>query len=259
MGGPLKSLIPSQPAVDEPGSAKKKPKVVLAKQSAGTVPTALSVCLLSWAFAQEVMRPSDMRMTLGTGFYVLVASYLYTDFWLWLLHCFLDRKECLTSRIPIIAYMAKQFQDHHDVPATVLLENHLGEIDDLCSGVLGMGLLMGYWTSPATKLIFTLVCVWGGLGGLNHFYGHAITHGHEVPALYKYGQRWGLLPSAKHHKLHHTAPHEENWNFLNGLNGVLYEPVYFASKSSFAGLFALFYVCNPIVLQVWAVASGILV
>jgi len=35
-----------------------------------------------------------------------------------------------------------------------------------------------------SKLIVALITAWGGLGGLNHFYGHALTHGYEIPALY---------------------------------------------------------------------------
>ena len=42
--------------------------------------------------------------------YCLVVSYLYTDYWPWMLHCFLDRKENLDSRIGVIATLAREFQ-----------------------------------------------------------------------------------------------------------------------------------------------------
>ena len=98
---------------------------------------------------------------------------------------------------------------HHN--GQQLYQNHFGEIDDLVTATAGVGLALGAWTSPTTKLIVAGVTAWGALGGLNHFYCHAVTHGHKVPPLYEYGQKWGLLPSAAHHKQHHTAPFEENW------------------------------------------------
>jgi len=235
----------------------KKGRQPLYPQSMGKLTTSLLLALTLWAIVQEVSRDAGARMTWMTACYIIAFSYIYCDYWLWMLHCFLDRKENLQSRIPDIKEFATKFQDHHDHPAKVLQENHLGEIDDLVSGVAGMGLLMGTWTSPATKLIMVGVCMWGSLGSLNHFYGHALTNGYDIPALYKYGQRWGLLPTAKHHKTHHTAPFEMNWNFLNGFYRI-YEGVYFATGSSYAALFAMFYTCNPIALQPWCFALGIL-
>mmetsp|Transcript_144270 Transcript_144270/g.251483 ORF Transcript_144270/g.251483 Transcript_144270/m.251483 type:complete len:266 (+) Transcript_144270:169-966(+) len=235
----------------------KRQKQPLHKQSQGVVPNSLTFCLFVWAVAQEVMRPSDMRMSMKSCLYVLVVSYIYCDYWLWMLHCFLDRKENLKSRIPDIAEFARKFQEHHDFPAQVLHENHLGEINDLVSGVAGMGLLLGYWTSPASKLIVIGVTLWGAVGGMNHFCCHAISHGYQVPAFFKYGQQWGLLPTSRHHKIHHTAPHEENWNFLNGFY-FIYEPLYYATGSSYKALFAMFYTCNPILAQTWLLALGIL-
>jgi len=232
-------------------AGKKQP---LAKQSQAPLASGLTAILLLWGVAQQHQSAASFGLAqLG---YVLVVSYLYTDYWLWMLHCFLDRKENLASSLPVIAELAKQFQDHHDVPATLLAENHFGDIDDLVTATAGVGLALGAWTSPATKFIVVMVTLWGALGGLNHFYGHATTHGYQVPALYEYGQRWGLLPTAKHHKQHHTAPFEENWNFLNGLNAVLYEPLYFAGGSSYRVLFGMFYSLNPAGVQVLALAAG---
>ena len=64
--------------------------------------------------------------------------------------------------------------------------------------------------------------VWGALGCLNHYFCHVRTHARPIPWVYKQGQDWGLLPSAKHHKTHHTSPFEENWNFLVG-GHIVYE------------------------------------
>mmetsp|Transcript_28977 Transcript_28977/g.65470 ORF Transcript_28977/g.65470 Transcript_28977/m.65470 type:complete len:255 (-) Transcript_28977:60-824(-) len=238
-------------------STEKTGRRQLFKQSMGRLPTCLLLALAFWAVVQEATRDAGTHMTWMTAFYILVTSYIYCDYWLWMLHCFLDRKENLKSRIPDIKRFATQFQEHHDFPTKVLHENHLGEIDDLVSGVAGMGMILGTWTSPATKLILTGVCLWGSLGSLNHFYGHALTNGYTVPPLYKYGQQLGLLPTAKHHKTHHTAPFEMNWNFLNGFYR-FYEALYFATGSSYLALSVMFYSCNPITMQTWGLALGIL-
>eukprot|EP00747_Dinoflagellata_sp_TGD_P164593 gnl/TRDRNA2_/TRDRNA2_184733_c0_seq1.p1 gnl/TRDRNA2_/TRDRNA2_184733_c0~~gnl/TRDRNA2_/TRDRNA2_184733_c0_seq1.p1 ORF type:complete len:254 (-),score=28.18 gnl/TRDRNA2_/TRDRNA2_184733_c0_seq1:366-1031(-) len=217
----------------------------------------MSAAVLIWALAQNAMAPAGMQISAGTGALVLGGSYLYADYWLWLLHCFLDRKENLQSRIPIVQELAKEFQDHHDTPKEVLYGNHCGFMDGIIGGVAGMALLTGAWTSPAAKLMALGVIVFGRLGGLNHFYGHAITHKYEVPAFYKNGQELGLLPSAQHHRIHHTDPHEENWNFLNGLHSIVYEPLYYATNKPYLGLGAMFYLLNPVILQVWLLAAGI--
>lgn len=234
----------------------EKPQT-LTKQYLGVVPSGLTLALVAWAVAQEVTQPVAMRMTCLTALYITVVSYVYCDYWLWMLHCFLDRKENLESRLGKIAEFAFKFQDHHDRPVAIFSDNHLGEIDELVQGVAGMGLLLGAWTSPATKLIVVGIILFGSLGSLNHFYGHCITHQYKVPALYKYGQLWGLLPTAKHHKTHHTAPFEMNWNFLNGFYKI-YEAVYFATGSPYWGLFVMFYTCNPIAMQAWALKLNIL-
>lgn len=243
-------------------SKAHKGKTALATQTQAALPTALTGVLVLWGMVQQYHSgESPLRVTqIGYSvLYCLVVSYLYTDYWLWMLHCFLDRKENLDSRIGVIATLAREFQNHHDHPATLLTENHFGEIDGIVTLTAGVGLALGAWTSPSTKFIVALVTAWGALGSLNHFYCHAHSHGHEVPALFKYGQRWGLLPSAKHHKTHHTAPFEENWNFLIGLHAVIYEPLYFATGSSYSGLFNVFYTLNPGCIQVLALATGVLV
>lgn len=229
----------------------------LAKQSLGLLATALAVALCAWAFVQDSMAAEVDKMNLKTGVFILVVSYVYADYWLWMLHCFLDRIENLESRFPTIKHLAVIFQQHHDLATTLLRENHLGELDDIVAATAGTGLALGYWTSPSTKLIMCMVCVWGSLAGLNHFYGHARTARYEIPPLFKYGQDWGLLPTARHHKIHHTAPFEMNWNFLNGFYQI-YETTYFATGSSYNALMCMFYTTNPVGFQVLALALGIL-
>lgn len=232
-------------------------------QHVGIVPFAAWAALTAWGVWQAY---ADPLFTRWTAAYVVVVSYFATDYWLWMLHCFLDRVENLQSAIPKIREYAEKFQDHHARPRHVLTENHLGEIDLQLFGFSAIALALGavFGTSASTKLIVAGLCVWGGIGGANHFWGHAANHGYTMPAFYTLGQRWGLLPTAKHHKKHHTAPFEENWNFLNGLHWIIYEPIYFALKptinvrSSFYYLFAQFYVLNPLTAQLILFGTGIL-
>lgn len=223
----------------------------LAKQSVGLLPMALNLALCLWALVQNSMASEVKRMDRMSVLYILVASYAYSDYWMWMLHCFLDRQENLKARWRTIKDLATLFQMHHDVASDLLKGNHLGDVDDLSTAVAGTGILLGAFTSPSTKLITAGICTWGSLGDLNHFYCHARNARYEIPALFKYGQDWGFLPTAAHHKNHHTAPFEENWNFLNGAHK-LYEAIYFSTGSNYDGLMWMFYLCNPVCLQIWA-------
>jgi len=233
-----------------------KEKVALGKQYLGPLASGLSIAIILWAILQEMMLPAAERMTAWTAVYIIVVSYMYCDYWLWMLHCFLDREENLKSVLKPIKFLAQEFQDHHDDPSTLLIGNHLGEVEDIVSLVGATALILGYWTSPSTKLIMAGISFWGGVGGLNHFYCHAKTHGYQIPGIVWAGQQYGMLPTPAHHKRHHTSPHQEKWNFLNGLYR-LYENVYKGTGSSYNALFVMFYTLNPCVMQFWALKLGI--
>ena len=235
-------------------STVPKDKKPLPAQYVRPVPLAFMGALALWGVVQQWQ--SAEAFTLKTLAWVLGVSYLYSDYWLWMLHCFLDRVENLDSKLKFVRCTAEEFQGHHDHPVDILSANHLGEIDDQVLGFSVIGLLLGAWTSAATKFIVVLVCFWGGVGGANHFYGHAMTHGYQAPAFYTVGQKWGLLPTSKHHKIHHTAPFDCNWNFLVGLHSLVYEPLYFATGSSYKGLAAQFYTLNPGVAQLLALGTA---
>ena len=179
---------------------------------------------------------------------IIISSYVYCDFWLWLLHCFLDRKENLNSMIPFIKISAYDFQQHHDIPVKILTENHLSSIDEIILGTSGTTLLLGYYNSPFMKYFSVGVCIWGIIGCLNHYYCHCRVHGKPIPNFYRIAQDIYLLPTSKHHKIHHTSPFETNWNFLNGGHNV-YEWVYNVTNKSYLGLAILFYTLNPFILQ----------
>ena len=90
---------------------------------------------------------------------ITALSYAYCDFWLWVLHCFLDRPENLSSRFFFIKVSAFDFQEHHDLPAKILTENHLGTIDEVILGTMAAALLVGAWTGPEWKVWAVGVCV----------------------------------------------------------------------------------------------------
>lgn len=239
-----------------------KPKGVLPKQRLGLLPSVLTFLLTCWAGAQiwieqsssfSVNNTPSVPQILDLVFRAAGTAYVYTDYWLWLLHCFLDRVESQTSKIGIVRSMAIDFQEHHDKPTKLLTQNHLGDIDDLVNMTMATGLMLGPWTSPRHKLFAVSIVVWGALGGLNHFYCHVRTNRYKVPHFYQFCQDYGLLPTAQHHKNHHTLPFDANWNFLNGFHRV-YEAIYFSTGASYAGLYVLFALSNPMTFQTWVFA-----
>ena len=185
--------------------------------------------------------------------YALFVSYFYSDWWLWVLHCFLDRTENLKSAVSFIRSAAHDFQDHHSKPRSILRENHLGTTDDLISVSCAITLLLGLWTPATWKLIVDGVALWGSVAALNHVFCHALNGGMKVPFFFVLAQAWGLLPSAKHHKTHHTPPFQENWNFLVGFHQV-YQLLYKCTGSSYAVVAAAFWLTNPAVAQLLILA-----
>ena len=58
--------------------------------------------------------PLSFRGDTGQLAVITALSYVYCDFWLWTLHCFLDRVENLDSKFMIIQVSAFDFQEHHE-------------------------------------------------------------------------------------------------------------------------------------------------
>lgn len=235
-------------------NALEPPKVVkaLVPQHQALVPFLATLTLFVWGVGQELTGSSVGSVERLAG--AVISSYVYCDFWLWMLHCYLDRVENLKSKL--WKTLAEEFQDHHDLPGTVLESNHVESIDALCAAVAITALGLGMWTSAFSKIFYAGVCWWGVVAGMNHYYCHAANHRFEIPFVFKAGQQWGMLPSPMHHKIHHTAPFDCNWNFLVGLHP-LYEYMYAKSGESYAGLFFFFYSCNPVSTQLLAAASSL--
>jgi len=179
----------------------------------------------------------------------LVSSYIYSDYWLFLLHVFLDREEVSKSRIKLIRNLAIRFQYHHKSPVALLDANHVAEIDHLIISSLipcVIYILIYKKVSP----FFLLVSIFGALASANHYFCHAITHKDKISykpfqyKLFRTMQNLSLLPTNEHHRKHHTAPHDCNWNFLNGLNTTYTK---YISKRKYVK--QLFYLTNPVTLS----------
>ena len=212
----------------------------VATQSLHWLPTSLTVVLGCWG-----LLTIDSA---STALASVAVSYLLCDWWLWSLHCYLDRKECLQSWNPEIRLSAALFQEHHDFPGNLLHQNHIGDLNDLVLATAAFGVLVAPWSTPSVKLGTVGYVGWGLLAGCNHFYCHARTHQYSIPDFYRRAQDWGLLPSAGFHKKHHTAPHEEKWSFLCGF-GVFYELLHRIGGQGLVLPTIMFALSNPIALQ----------
>lgn len=260
----------------------KKGKVLVAQEH-GALSSLSTLALAMWAIAQTLAEKGStvgifgevgpVVQTMMQGF---MLGYLYNDFFLWLQHCFLDQKENLVHPIPFVRYFAKTFQDHHDNPAYVMKFNYLQTIDGLVSATAGMGLALSLVLG--TPAVFKWFTVWtivtGSLGALNHLYCHALTRAdkwrrdgkvaegealrNEVPQIIQFSQSCGLLPSAKHHSDHHTAPFDKNWNFITGPNKI-YEILYYSvpEEKRLPVLTLLIWLFNPVSFQALLRLAGL--
>ena len=216
-------------------------KAELPTQHLGAVPTVMTLCLAVWGVRSSESLVIDASWALGVG-------YLCCDFWLWSLHCYLDRLECLKNPISHIRYLASIFQDHHTHPRGLLRENHVSEIDALCIGTAGLALAIGAWSSAAMKLLVAAHVGWGCIASANHFYCHAQTCRFPIPYWASNAHKWGLLPAPKFHKQHHTAPHDTNWSFLHGL-GQVYEACHWLTGQTYVGAQLAFILSSPLTMQ----------
>jgi len=176
----------------------------------------------------------------------LLAGYLYTDFWMWGLHCWLDREENMKSRWSYVKSLAEEFQDHHDHPSDLIGSNHLASIEAssflLIALAYGAAIVVG--TSSVAKLAMSSMLLFGSIAGLNHYYCHARNHKLVIPSLFHRAQDIGLLPSHIFHKRHHTAPFDTNWSFLCGF-GKVFEFLHARTGATYTGATIAFVLCCP--------------
>ncbi len=111
------------------------------------------------------------------------------------------------------------FRNHHVDPKDITRHDFVELNGNNCIVSLPVFFAAGYASDvmqPATGLftsVFALgVALW--VFGTNQF--HAWAHSDAPPALVRLLQRSGLLLSAKHHDVHHVAPHSRHYCITNG-------------------------------------------
>ena len=186
-----------------------------------------------------------------------ILTYLYTDYWLFILHLFLDQEKNKQAYLKPIRLLADEFQSHHGDPSTIIPTNHVNTLNYLVNLTVLPGIFSTFILKKSLNifsLCTLLASILGIIASTNHYYCHAITHKNKLRKitkqykLFEYCQRLHLLPTNKHHRIHHTPPFDCNWNFLNG-NYKLYTWLYNKSGKSFNILRALFYTTNPITIS----------
>merc|ERR1719291_146793 len=72
-------------------------------------------------------RPKGALATLA----VAGAAYVFTDFFLNVLHMFLDQEQNMTHLLPQVRELASSFQEHHSNTSFTFRANHMTDIDML--------------------------------------------------------------------------------------------------------------------------------
>ncbi|MDB0053469.1 fatty acid desaturase family protein [bacterium] len=162
-----------------------------------------------------------LQATSSTGFFhsipLTLAMMWYGDAYTAVLHCALDRPECLS--FGILNGAARGFQAHHEFPYAstrgrgvyrMICDTHRIQCITIASA-----LVFGRWNEMTVRvcLMKLVVSAYGGATG--HFYAHG--GGSTRPSWVKFCQKNHLLLSPKHHVGgHHVAPHGINFGIVNG-------------------------------------------
>jgi len=170
---------------------------------------------MAWRF-----RPVGKTKTVA----VIGAAYLFADFYMAVLHMFLDHEQNATHSGGLIRDLAECFQQHHAVTTETFTGNHMLDIDFLVSSVIGVafawhviGRCLGKDMPHSLYLWAVFVCVFGELAIFNHSKMHARVHlgGEAIPTWTRVLQDWGLLLHPAFHRVHHTV-FVQNFSFLVG-------------------------------------------
>jgi hypothetical protein len=181
---------------------------------------------------------------------VLLGSYVYTDFFTWLQHAYLDKEETLQSPIANVREYAAEFQIHHKNPGGVLEPGAgVAAVGKLVDATATAGILASPVCSTESSLFTLGTIAWGVLAIYNHVLCHAGSRGYRVPGWVSVLRRLGVVPEMQFHQVHHdptlATPHQQNWSFLCGPS-LLYERVFTAAGCPIAPLHALIALGNPV-------------
>jgi len=186
---------------------------------------------------------------------ILILSYIFTDYVLTLYHLFLDQPESKSNQVNLIKNLAKNFQNHHEIPADLILRNHLDDVKFLYRAVF-IPIIIFYYLkiinikNDKVVLSFIYQSFFSFLGLTNHYFCHAKTHKADLKSInfqyrtFELLQNLNLLPTNKYHQLHHDKLND-NFNLINGLHK-LYIKIYNNSGKNYNLLKYLFYFTNQL-------------
>jgi hypothetical protein len=181
---------------------------------------------------------------------VLLGSYISSDFFLWLVHAYVDKEENLQNPLESIRKNAALIRLHHADPGNVLKQGYgFMAIDEIVSDTLTAGILVSPFASTESILHILCSLAWHILGVYNHILCHAGSRGFRVPEWVTVLRRIGVVPTMEYHQAHHDPslpnPHLRNWSFLCGPS-LLYERVFVGAGCPIEPLHLLMSIGNPI-------------
>ena len=218
----------------------------LPPQRLAPITTTKVVALLVQFLRKQQKDPMDLaRMSR-----VALWSYVYTDFFTWLQHAYLDLESSRSSRVPLVRRYAEDFQIHHDDPGSILAPGRgVDSVDELVALTATSGLLASVW-STTDECAFTVCTIAYGITAIyNHVLCHAESRDYRVPVWIRALQGMSLVPDMKFHQTHHRSDrpdaHHLHWSFLLGPSRLLEKWYLLLGEPPFLPG-PLFMACNPV-------------
>ncbi len=214
-------------------SSSEERDAVASDRPAFDGPEPVLPCTALHALHHACVALACVAMFAHDGFFLLaprhaaLAAFMvwYADAYTAILHCALDREECLDYKI--LASAARGFQAHHEYPLAstrgrglyrMLCDTHRIQVITVLSAAA-----FCRWNADAARtcLLKLLLAAYGGAAG--HFFAHGggARRGTVVRALQDLHL---MLPPRHHVGGHHVKPHDKNFGIVNGLSNYALNP-----------------------------------
>lgn len=181
--------------------------------------------LLAGIVVMRVVSSLDASVTPSRGAAVVAAlllGYLLADLLSGLVHWLFDTWWSETTPLVGQAFV-RPFREHHTDPANITKHDWIETNGNNGLGALPIliaGCLLPVATTRGLFVTTLLLSVALGLLATNQF--HKWAHQNDPGRVVALLQRWHLILPAKHHKLHHTSPHNTHYCVTTGwLNPLL--------------------------------------
>lgn len=175
--------------------------------------TCLLIFILFAAFFNASFLPPHVTLV------CCFAAYLNYDLFSGILHVALDDPRNIA--VPFFGQAALEFQWHHEIPTDIVAKDFMDAIGDLNVAVLPIFALT---LATSNVLRDRLVVFLAGLKLLMAWFGqfsHRSAHNRNAGIGATALQRVGLMISVRTHKMHHAAPHEEDFCLIGICNPVV--------------------------------------